>query len=108
MKIIPYSYKAKVIKVIDGDTVGLMVDLGFEVYKIVRCRLARINAPEIKETEGINSTTYLKALLPEGKEVTFQSTGYDKYKRSIAEIYVDDINVSDKLVQDCKAVYKNY
>lgn len=108
MKITPYVYRAKVKKIIDGDTLDLEVDLGFDVYKIVRCRLARINAPEIKETQGIYSVNYLKTLLPIDTVVTLQSLKYDRYKRSIAEIFVSNINVSDKLVQDCKATYHKY
>lgn len=41
-----------VLRVIDGDTVDLRVDLGFHIQAALRFRLARINAPEMKTVAG--------------------------------------------------------
>jgi len=42
-----YSYKAKLIRIVDADTVDLLVDLGFKVLHVVRVRLLDVDAPEI-------------------------------------------------------------
>ena len=48
-----YHYKATVNRVIDGDTVDMIMDLGFGVSKLVRIRLADIGAPEVKGDERL-------------------------------------------------------
>ena len=52
-----YSYTAKLIKVIDGDTIDAMIDLGFNVWIKKRIRLAGINAYESR-TRDKESTAY--------------------------------------------------
>jgi micrococcal nuclease len=61
-----YQYHAKLIKVIDGDTVDLDVDLGFSVFIRVRFRLLGINTPEI---HGVKKTSeeYAKGVLAKVK-----------------------------------------
>ncbi len=46
-----YTYKATVLKVVDGDTVDLMIDCGFEIFAHTRVRLAGIDAPEVRGAE---------------------------------------------------------
>ena len=41
-----YKYKAKLIKVVDGDTIDALIDCGFSTFKKERVRLRGINAPE--------------------------------------------------------------
>ena len=43
-----FFYKAKVLRWIDGDTVELLVDLGFHTYRRERFRLCGVNAPELR------------------------------------------------------------
>ena len=40
-----YTYNATVTKVVDGDTIDALVDLGFDTWKQVRIRLNGINTP---------------------------------------------------------------
>ena len=42
-----YEYHAKVLRVIDGDTIELEIDLGFGVFKREKVRLARVDTPEV-------------------------------------------------------------
>lgn len=93
-----YTYKAKVEKIVDGDTIDLIADLGFETYRKVRCRLARIDAAELSTAEGKKIKKELNNLIPVNTNVIFESKEYDKYKRSIAEIYLNNINISDYLI----------
>ena len=41
-----YTYQAQVTRVVDGDTIDALVDLGFDILKSIRIRLAGMNAPE--------------------------------------------------------------
>jgi endonuclease YncB( thermonuclease family) len=99
-----YKYSATVVAVIDGDTVDLMTDLGFSVFKRVRVRLGRINAPEISTPEGKDAKQFLSTNLPVGSSVYLESKKYDKYGRSIGEIIFNDVNISDLMLQNGKAV----
>ena len=65
-----YEYRVKeVAKVVDGDTVDLVLDLGFKLYKKERCRVAGIDTPEsrtrdkIEKKFGLASKARLKELL---------------------------------------------
>jgi len=80
-----YNYKAKVLKVIDGDTVRLEIDLGFHVRWTSNCRMAKINTPELGNG-GEAARDYVKQALPLGGEIEILSTGLDKYGRPIVEI----------------------
>ena len=46
-----FFYQAKVVNVVDGDTLDLLVDLGFNVHHNIRVRLHGINTPESKTTD---------------------------------------------------------
>ena len=48
-----YVYKAKLVKVIDGDTVDLEIDLGFNIKFTTRVRFAKINTPEVHSKDPI-------------------------------------------------------
>lgn len=104
-----YGYKARVVRVVDGDTLVLDVDLGFSVVlKGQTLRMARVNAPERKGatlTAGDKSKEALRARL-EGKEVTIRTFrgGEDKYGRILADVYLDGECVNDWLLQEGLAV----
>jgi micrococcal nuclease len=88
-----YEYKATVTRVVDGDTVHADIDLGFGIiYRDQVLRLARINAPELKKSEGRGeaSRDHLK-LWVEGKEVVIRTTKdrREKYGRYLAEVLVN-------------------
>lgn len=84
-----YKYKAKVYRVVDGDTVYVTVQLGFFVSTKLKLRLAGINTPEIRGEErekGLEATEYLKGLLGDG-EIMIASHKTGKYGRWIARLY---------------------
>lgn len=59
-----YEYRCFVTKVIDGDTVDCIVDVGFRVSIGMRFRLAGINAPEIGTSDGVRAKARLAELMP--------------------------------------------
>lgn len=121
---VPYIYDAKLIKLVDGDTVRLevsrafefTVDFGFrqhETITIVRSaqetfRLARINAPEPGTQAGADARAAL-GLLIVSKRLTAKTLKQDKYGRWLLELYVvedgkPDLNVNDWMVTEKYAV----
>lgn len=58
-----YEYSASVLRVVDGDTVHLAVDLGFDVTHRVTARLSGINAPEKGTPEGRLAADWLTRLV---------------------------------------------
>jgi endonuclease YncB( thermonuclease family) len=88
-----YTYKAKLNRVVDGDTVNLTIDLGFRLTYTANCRLAGINAPEMNTDEGKVSKVALMQML--NSEFTIESTGLDKYGRPVVKIG----NINDKMVE---------
>jgi micrococcal nuclease len=105
-----YRYNAEIIRVIDGDTIELLIDEGFKHSWKVSCRLAHINAPELRSSDaGIAakaqvSKDYLANRLPVGSEVYIISEKLDKYGRPIAEIYFNGVNINDEMLKRGLAV----
>ena len=98
-----YTYSAEVIKVVDGDTVDLNIDLGFHVKIAKRIRLSLIDAPERFTELGKKSKEFLSNTLPEGSVVTVktQLDRDDKYGRVLGEIFTQDqISSINKLMID--------
>jgi len=92
-----YRYKAKIVRIVDGDTLDAIVDLGFSVFIKERLRIANIDAPE---TYGVKkeSLEYKEGMvakerlieLTEGKDVIVKTQKKGKYGRYIAEIFLYD------------------
>jgi micrococcal nuclease len=93
-----YTYNAKLERVIDGDTVDAMVDLGFSTWKKVRIRFYGIDSYEsrtkdLEEKEkGLLAKQRVIDILNENNNVfTLVSHGVDKYGRSLGEIFVTSL-----------------
>ena len=70
-----YEYKAKILRVVDGDTVDVDIDLGFGVWlRNERVRIMGIDTPESRTRDkqekkfGLLAKERLKELLPKGKD----------------------------------------
>jgi micrococcal nuclease len=105
-----YKYRAKVVRVVDGDTVDLEVDLGFDVKLSGRFRLRGLDAPEIRTDAGKVSASRLKELLPVGQAVVVESAKdkREKYGRYLGVIFVGEKNVNLEMVQLGLASSKDY
>jgi len=99
-----YSYAAALVRVIDGDTVRLTLDLGFGLERVDQSyRVARINAPEMSTPEGPPAKVALEGYLA-GKSLVANTSKPDKYGRSLVELYADNVNVNDWLTANGWAV----
>ena len=89
-----YNYKIeKIIKVIDGDTVDVLIDLGFKTFIKKRIRVYGINTPETRTRNPEEKAKGLKAkarvcelLTQEGLEIFLESHGVGKFGRVIGSI----------------------
>ena len=103
-----YNFRVvKVDKVLDGDTIDVTIDLGFDLYKKERVRIAGVDTPEkrtrnLEEKElGIDATNWLKKELEDvlaGDDELIVRTelhgGVGKYGRLLGWLYVGDEQVS--------------
>ena len=103
-----YNFRVtKIDKVLDGDTIDVTIDLGFDLYKKERVRVAGVDTPEKRTRDleekalGIDATNWLKAKLTEtikGDEELLIRTelkgGVGKYGRLLGWLYVGDSDIS--------------
>ena len=103
-----YNFRVtKINKVVDGDTIDVTIDLGFDLYKKERVRVAGIDTPEKRTRNleekalGIDATNWLKEKLAQAitgdDELTIRtelSGGIGKYGRLLGWLYIGDGDVS--------------
>jgi micrococcal nuclease len=109
-----FEYKAKLIRVIDGDTVDAKIDLGFDVWVRKRIRLHGIDAPESRTKDleekalGIKSKERLTELLAKNNnEFILESHGIGKYGRCLGVLLtgtIGEININDTLLYEGHAI----
>tara|TARA_R110002020_G_scaffold127615_1_gene286185 strand:+ start:368 stop:700 length:333 start_codon:yes stop_codon:yes gene_type:complete len=102
-----YEYCAKLIRVIDGDTVEAKIDLGFDVWVKKYIRLHNIDTPETRTRDleekkaGLAAMERVKALMDEcGGEFILKSHGIGKYGRCIGTLYINDKNINELLLSE--------
>ena len=103
-----YNFRViEVTKVLDGDTIDVLIDLGFDLYKKERVRIAGVDTPEKRTRDleekalGIDATNWLKEKLEstlDGDDQLFIRTelvgGTGKYGRLLGWCYIGDSEVS--------------
>lgn len=99
-----FTYKAKLVRVLDGDTAVFDIDLGFYLTTRLPVRLMGINAPELNQAGGQDAKVHLTMLLSDGEFVLKSYKPRDKYGRYLAVIYKDGINLNQLMVADKHAV----
>ncbi len=106
-----YIYKATVTKVVDGDTVDLLVDCGFNIIRKERIRFYGVDAWETRGEEremGLEAKRFVEETIPVGTEVVVR-TGKErgKFGRYLGEIFVNNISLNDMLLAEGHAeVYR--
>jgi micrococcal nuclease len=102
----------RLVKVVDGDTVRLDVDLGFNTWRLNEpYRLARVNAPEMGTNEGWHVKMALITKLTDAV-LNIMTHGKDKYGRWLIELFAGDgvklmENINDWLLNNELAVPMN-
>jgi micrococcal nuclease len=102
-------YVKKVTNVVDGDTIDVEIDLGFDISFSSRVRLAGIDTPESRTSDkaekvlGLESKEYLKSKIKDAKSVVIKTEKMDsseKYGRILGWIYLDgsDVSVNEQMI----------
>ncbi len=102
-----YIYNAKLVRVIDGDTIDAVIDLGFNVWIKKRVRLYGNDTPEtrtrdLKEKQaGIAAKKRLQELIDDsGGKFRIQSHGIGKYGRCLGTLFIDETNINMLLLNE--------
>jgi len=107
-----YEYFVKnVTNVVDGDTIDVIIDLGFDILFASRVRLAGIDTPESRTKDkmekvlGLEAKEYLKKHLKDAKSVIIKTEKMDsseKYGRILGWVYIngDTESLNDKMIND--------
>jgi micrococcal nuclease len=110
-KIMYEYYVRKVENVVDGDTIDVLIDLGFDILFQSRVRLAGIDTPESRTKDlkekalGLESKEYLKKHLKDAKSVVIKTekiNSSEKFGRILGWLYVngETESVNDKMIND--------
>lgn len=107
-----YEYHVKNLsKVVDGDTIDVDIDLGFDISFSSRVRLAGIDTPESRTADkmekalGLESKEYLKYKLKDAKSIVIKTEKMDsseKYGRILGWIFIDgqEMSVNQQMIDD--------
>jgi micrococcal nuclease len=98
-----FTYTAHVDRVVDGDTIDVSIDLGFDIWHKTRVRLAGIDAPEHNTELGKVVAQFVKEALTD-KWVTLTTYKPDKYGRILADVSVGTDNFNRALIAKGYAV----
>jgi len=123
-------YTCKLIKIIDGDTLDLFSNLGLGIFKTIRLRLARVNAPEIfgvspadpEYSKGMAAKKVVHDWYCNAGEIQILKVyGKGVYGRWVGEVYDSGLEVSlnqvlidagykgpDKLNLRCRNLFEGY
>ena len=85
-----YTYQATVEKVVDGDTLRVVVDLGFNTRTRQYLRLRGLDCPEMDTQEGKTASDFVKARIKQADQIILTSSRSDKYDRYLADVYFTD------------------
>ena len=111
-----YNFRVTEInRVVDGDTIDVTIDLGFDLYKKERVRVAGVDTPEKRTRDleekalGIDATNYLKEKLEDtiagDEELTIRTElkgGMGKYGRLLGWLYIgeDSVSINETMINE--------
>jgi len=94
-----YEYNAVLDRVVDGDTIDVTIDLGFNVWKKIRVRMEGINTPESRTRDleekklGLAAKDRLVEILKfNDNKCVLKVSGVGKYGRALATVFVDSLS----------------
>ena len=107
-----YEYRTKLIKVVDGDTVDVDIDLGFGIWlRDERVRIMGIDTPESRTKDlaekklGLEAKEYLKYKIKDAKSIKIKTEKMDsseKYGRILGWLFIDDqsVSINEQMISD--------
>jgi micrococcal nuclease len=101
-----FEYNCTLRRVVDGDTIDVNIDLGFDIWHKGRIRMAGIDTPESRTRNkeekvlGLAAKARLKELL-KTKKITIQCTKEKgKFGRILADVLANDVNINKQLMDE--------
>tara|TARA_A100000172_G_scaffold65727_1_gene45253 strand:- start:97 stop:519 length:423 start_codon:yes stop_codon:yes gene_type:complete len=107
-----YEYSCTVERVVDGDTIDVVLDLGFDILYKSRVRLYGIDTPESRtrdkdeKARGKLAGAFLKNAIDNGTKVVIQTKLKDsrgKFGRVLGDVVVDGVNINQLMVENYHA-----
>jgi micrococcal nuclease len=107
-----YEYRVKkLLRVVDGDTIDVDIDLGFDISLSKRVRLAGIDTPESRTSDrfekslGLESKEYLKNAMKDAEVIVIKTElpdSSEKYGRILGWIYIDnqEKSINEVMIED--------
>ena len=108
-----YEYSCTVERVVDGDTIDVVLDLGFDILYRSRVRLYGIDTPESRtrdkdeKARGKMASAFLKEAIEGGNKIVIQTKLKDsrgKFGRVLGNIVVDEENINQSMIDANLAV----
>ena len=109
-----FSYRVKkVTKVVDGDTIDVTLDMGFDIIYQQRVRLFGIDTPEsrtrdkVEKVYGLKSKKFLQEQIKKAKKVsikTYKGDETGKFGRILGDVFLDGKSVNSLMCQKGHAV----
>ncbi|NBW58356.1 nuclease [bacterium] len=107
-----YEYRVKkLVGVVDGDTIDVDIDLGFNVSYSQRVRLAGIDTPEsrtkdkFEKTLGLEAKEYVKSKLKDASDIVIKTElpdSSEKYGRILGWVYINGAtkSINEQMIED--------
>jgi len=98
-----YTYNIKLDRVVDGDTIDAIIDLGFDVSIKKRVRFLGVDTPESRtrdleeKARGLAAKERVKELLEGANTIQLNSHGVGKYGRCLGELHIDIVDGQEKM-----------
>lgn len=98
-----YEYNCKLVRVIDGDSVIFDIDLGFhltirETVRFLNCDAPEIRTKDLKEKQmGFVVRSKVCNELINAKNITIKTSKQGSFKRWLAEVYCDEVNLNKQV-----------
>lgn len=99
-KVPDFTYRAAVERVIDGDTLWVNIDLGFKIVTRQKLRLKGIDTPELSTQAGQRAKSFVQRQLRGVDFITLVSSKSDKYDRYLADVFIEEEYLNQKLLDE--------
>jgi len=83
----PYIYRVTILKVLDGDTFDVNIDLGFKAHIEETVRLAAVDAPPLGEDGGKEAFEYVREQMAKAKTIVVRTGKEDKHGRYVMHVF---------------------
>jgi endonuclease YncB( thermonuclease family) len=84
-----HNYAGIVERVVDGDTLKVRIDLGFDVWRVEKIRLRGVDTPELGTPGGKKAKTFVEKTLADAPFVVLRTYKTDRYSRYVADVFYD-------------------